>query len=102
MLDGGRGSLIFLPDRCIKHNMTYKEKFIQMNKEAAATMIAVAIIAAFWWISGFALEKIDFTVLSMPGWFVVSCTGSFILSVCAAVFLVKKVYKNFSLSDETG
>ncbi|MDR1362945.1 MAG: YhdT family protein [Spirochaetaceae bacterium] len=81
--------------------MTYKEKFIQMNKEAAATAVSIAVIAAFWWISGFALEKINFTVFYMPGWFVVSCAGSFILSVCAAVFLVKKVYKNFSLSDET-
>jgi uncharacterized membrane protein YhdT len=38
----------------------------------------------------------------MPGWFVVSCAGTLVLSVCAAVFLVKKVYKNFSLeADET-
>jgi uncharacterized membrane protein YhdT len=80
--------------------MTYKEKFIQMNKEAAATVIAIAVIAVFWWVSGFALEKINFTIFYMPGWFVVSCGGSLILSICAAVFLVKKVYKNFNLSDE--
>ncbi|MDR3356190.1 MAG: YhdT family protein [Spirochaetaceae bacterium] len=80
--------------------MTYKEKFVQMNKEAAATFIAVALIAAFWWVSGFALEKIDFTILYMPGWFVVGCAGSLVLSVCAVVFLVKKVYKNFSLTDD--
>jgi uncharacterized membrane protein YhdT len=80
--------------------MTYGEKFVQMNREAAATGIAVALIAAFWWVSGFALEKIDFTILYMPGWFVVGCAGSLILSVCAAVFLVKKVYKNFSFTDD--
>jgi uncharacterized membrane protein YhdT len=80
--------------------MTYREKFVQMNREAAATGGAVALIAAFWWISAFALEKADFTLFSMPGWFVVSCAGTLILSVCAAVFLVKKVYKNFSLQDE--
>lgn len=80
--------------------MTYKEKFIQINREAAATIIAIAVIAAFWWISGFTLEKINFTVLYMPGWFVVSCAGTFILSVSAAIFLVKKVYKDFSLTDD--
>ncbi|MDR2803494.1 MAG: YhdT family protein [Treponema sp.] len=80
--------------------MTYKEKFTQMNKEAAATAAAVALIAAFWWISGFALEKFNFTIFYMPGWFVVSCAGSLILSVCAAVFLSKKIYKNFSLTDD--
>jgi uncharacterized membrane protein YhdT len=80
--------------------MTYKQKFVQMNKEAIATGIAVALVAAFWWVSGFALEKIDFTIFRMPGWFVVSCAGSFILSVCAALFLIKKVYRNFSLTDD--
>jgi uncharacterized membrane protein YhdT len=81
--------------------MTYKEKFIQMNREAAATFIAVALIALFWWVSGFALEKINFTIFYMPGWFVVGCAGSLILSICAAVFLVKRVYKDFSLTDDS-
>ena len=80
--------------------MTYKEKFVQMNREAAATVIAVALIAVFWWVSAFVLEKADFTLFYMPGWFVVGCAGSVILSVCAVVFLVKKVYRNFKLTDD--
>jgi uncharacterized membrane protein YhdT len=80
--------------------MTYSEKFALMNREAAATGIAVALIAVFWWVSGFALEKIDFTIFYMPGWFVVSCAGTLILSISTAVFLVKKVYKNFSFTDD--
>jgi uncharacterized membrane protein YhdT len=80
--------------------MTYREKFVQMNREAAATGIAVALIAVFWWVSAFALEKVSFTIFFMPLWFVTSCAGSLILSVCAALFLVKKVYKDFSLSCE--
>jgi uncharacterized membrane protein YhdT len=80
--------------------MTYKEKFIQMNREAAATFIAVALIAVFWWVSGFALEKIGFTIFYMPLWFVVGCAGLLILPVCAVLFLVKRVYKDFSLTDD--
>jgi uncharacterized membrane protein YhdT len=80
--------------------MTYREKFIQMNREAAATGIAVAVIAAFWWVSAFTLEKVNIKVFFMPLWFVASCAGSVVLSVCAVLFLVKKIYKNFSLSDE--
>ena len=84
----------------IVSKMTYKEKFVQMNREAAATFIAVALIAVFWWVSAFALEKINFPIFYMPLWFVVGCAGSLILSVCAVVFLVKKVYRNFSLTDD--
>jgi uncharacterized membrane protein YhdT len=80
--------------------MTYKEKFVQMNREAAATVIAVALIAVFWWVSAFVLEKADFTIFYMPLWFVVGCAGSIILSVCAVIFLVKKVYRNFKLTDD--
>lgn len=83
-------------------NLSYKEKFIQMNKEARATWIIAAIIIIFWWIGGFGVYKLfgeDFFLFSMPAWFVISCFGSWILSVLLVLFLIKKVYKDFELED---
>jgi uncharacterized membrane protein YhdT len=81
--------------------MSYREKFIQMNKEAKATWISVAILIAFWWIAGFGTSSMDYTIFYMPGWFVLSCFGIWILSVMLVLFLVTKVFKDFSLDDDT-
>ena len=80
--------------------MTYREKFIQMNKEAKATWVVMAILIAFWWLAAFGASLIDFTIFHMPGWFVLSCVGSWILSIVLVSVLVKKVFKNFSLEDD--
>lgn len=82
--------------------MSYKEKFVQMNKEAKATWVVVFIIIAFWWITGFGLYAVmpDATIMYMPVWFVVSCFGSWILSIILVWVLTSKVFKNFNLDDE--
>ena len=80
--------------------MSYRDKFIQMNKEAKATWVVAAILIAFWWIAAFGAAGIDYTIFSMPGWFVVSCFGVWILSIILVTALVTKVFKNFSLEDD--
>ncbi len=83
--------------------MTYKEKFIQMNKEARATWIAAAIIIVYWFLSGFGVYAIwgaEWTILGMPAWFVLSCFGSWILSMVLVAVMVKKVFKDFDLDEE--
>ena len=83
--------------------MTYKEKFIQMNKEAKATWIITAIIIVFWWITGFGIYAVSgasTTILSMPAWFMISFFGSWFLSIILVVVLVKNVFVDFDLDDE--
>ncbi|MDR1378230.1 MAG: YhdT family protein [Synergistaceae bacterium] len=80
--------------------MSYREKFIQMNKEAKATWIVTAILIAFWWIAGFGTASIDYTLFYMPGWFVLSNFGIWILSIVLVWVLTVKVFKDFSLEDE--
>lgn len=83
--------------------MTYKEKFIQMNKEAKATWIAAAVIIVYWFLSGFGVYAIwgaEWTILGMPAWFVLSCFGSWILSMVLVALMVKKVFKDFDLDEE--
>ena len=80
--------------------MSYREKFIQMNKEAKATWVVMAILIAFWWIASFGTAWIDYTIFHMPGWFVVSCFGAWFLSIALVAVLVKIVFKDFSLEDD--
>lgn len=83
--------------------MTYKEKFIQMNKEAKATWIVAAIIIVYWFLSGFGVYAVwgaEWTILGMPAWFVLSCFGSWILSMVLVALMVKKVFKDFDLEEE--
>ncbi|MCL2011138.1 MAG: YhdT family protein [Synergistaceae bacterium] len=80
--------------------MSYREKFVQMNKEAKATWIVMAILIVFWWIAGFGTSRIDYTIFNMPGWFVLSCFGVWILSIILVTVLTTKFFKNFSLEDD--
>jgi uncharacterized membrane protein YhdT len=83
-----------------EEKMDYREKHAIMRREAAATLAATAVIMAFWWIAGFGLQDLPFTIFSMPLWFVVSCFGSWILSIAAACVLVKRFFTVFSLEDD--
>lgn len=83
--------------------MSYKEKFIQMNKEAKATWIAAAIVIVFWWVTGFGIYAAvgsSVTILGMPAWFMVSCFGSWFLAIALVIFLIKKVFVDFDLNEE--
>jgi uncharacterized membrane protein YhdT len=80
--------------------MSYREKFIQMNKEAKATWIVAVILIAFWWIAGFGTAGMDYTLFLMPGWFVLSCFGIWTLSIALVWFLTVKVFRDFSLEDD--
>lgn len=80
--------------------LSYKEKFVQMNKEARAICWLSVVLIIFWWIAAFGTAKIDYTILSMPGWFVVSCMGTYLLAVILVWLVVKKVFVDFDLDDE--
>ena len=77
-----------------------KEKFIQMDKEAAATLVASLIITVFFWLSIILFKDQSLTVFYMPLWFVVSCIGGYLLSIVAVIILVRYFMKNFSLNSE--
>ncbi len=87
------------------NRFTEEEKHQQILKEVKGTMILIAIVAAWHIGFGFALDGIDVMVLGMPLWFFVSTIGAFVISVVGVVVLLKTVFKNFDLgedSDEEG
>jgi uncharacterized membrane protein YhdT len=80
--------------------MEYKKKHELMRREARATVVAAALVMAFWWAAGFGLSAVDFTVFYLPGWFAVGCFGSWVLAVALVVFLITRVFTDFSLDDD--
>ncbi len=84
----------------MKNIDSYKDKFVQMDKEAKATLVLAIVITLFFWLSIFLLQNYTTTLFLMPLWFVVSCIGGYILSVIGVIILIKFFMKNFSLDDE--
>lgn len=80
--------------------MTREEKNIQIRREARATFILFCI--CFLWHVGFAclLTGSGITVFGLPLWWVLSTPGVFVVAVVGVIYLLKKVFKNFSLDDE--
>jgi len=81
--------------------LTEEEKHKQIIKEVKATMILITIVAAWHIGFGFALDGIEVMVLGMPLWFFVSTIGAFLISVLGVIILIKFVFKDFELGEET-
>ncbi len=82
------------------NKFTDEEKHQQILKEVKATMILIAIVAAWHIGFGFALDGIDIMVLGMPLWFFVSTIGAFVISVVGVIVLLKTVFKDFELGED--
>lgn len=80
--------------------LTEEEKHKQILREVKATMILIAIVAAWHIGFAFALDGVDVMVLGMPLWFFVSTIGAFVISVAGVAILLKTVFKNFDLGDD--
>lgn len=79
--------------------MTREEKNMQIRREARATVILFCI--CFVWHVGFAylLSGSDITVAGLPLWWILSTPGVFVVAVAGVIYLLKKVFVNFSLDD---
>ena len=80
-------------------DLAYKDKFVQMNKEAKATLIASLIIFAYFWLTIFLFQdNLEFgVILGLPLWFTLSCIGGYLLSIIVVLVLVKFFMANFDL-----
>lgn len=80
-------------------DLAYKDKFVQMNKEAKATLIASLIIFAYFWLTIFLFQdNLEFgVILGLPLWFTLSCIGGYLLSIIVVFVLVKFFMANFDL-----
>ena len=79
---------------------TYKQKHEQANREARATVVALAVTILVWIICGFGLAGTDITVFHTPLWVIGGTIGTWICSIVVVVVLTKKIFVSFDLDDE--
>ena len=80
--------------------MTREEKNRQIRREARATAILFAICVVWHVGFGVLLSGTGIKVFGLPLWLVLSTPGVFIVAVVGVVYLLKRVFVNFSLEDE--
>lgn len=79
---------------------TYREKFIQINKEARATWILFLIMALWWFGTGIGLRNVAITIFGIPLWVWLSTVGTVVVASAGCYILTRFVFKNFSLDEE--
>ena len=79
---------------------SYRDKMRQANKEARATVIALACIIVVWLVGGFGLAGSDIQVFHTPLWIIGGCVAPWIAAIVAAVVLNRRVFVDFDLDDE--
>lgn len=82
--------------------MKRKDKFEQIAKEAKAVLWALIAIILFWVVAGLGISRLDITLFHTPLWVITGCVGTWIFSIIIVVFLMKRVFKDFSLEEEDG
>lgn len=83
-----------------KEDLSYKEKFVQIDKEALYTLLAAIFITILFWAFIFIFKDTQTTFFYMPLWFVTSCIGGYLLSIIVVIVLIKFCFKNFSLEEK--
>lgn len=82
-----------------KDGLTYRQKMLQANKEAKATVVALVLCIAVWAACGFGLAGLDVKVFGTPVWIIGGTIGTWVFAIAVAVFLAKRVFADFDLDD---
>ena len=83
-----------------KKQWTYREKMAQANREAKATVVALAIVVVVLIAAGFGLSAFDVEVFGTPIWVFGGTLGTWIAAIVAAVVLGRRVFADFDLDEE--
>ena len=88
--------LFVLPEK----QWTYREKMAQANREAKASVAALAIVVVVWIAAGFGLSAFVVEVFGTPIWVFGGTLGTWIAAIVAAVVLGRRVFADFDLDEE--
>ena len=80
--------------------LAYRQKHEQANKEAKATLVALAVTIAVWCLCGFGLSGLDVTLFQTPLWVIGGTVGTWICSIVVVAVLARRVFVDFELDDE--
>ena len=81
---------------------TYAQKMRRANREAAYSVVALAVIALAWLVLGIGLSGSDVQVVATPIWIIGGTLGTWAVAIIVAVVLAKRVFANFDLDDGEG
>ena len=79
---------------------TYAEKHAQANREAVATVVALAVTIACWVALGFGLASVDMRIAGLPLWVIGATVGVYAVSIVVVVVLRRFFFVDFDLEDE--
>ena len=79
--------------------LTYKQKHEQANREALATVVALAVTIVVWVVCGFGLAGVDVQVFHTPIWVIGGTIGTWICAIVVSVVLAKRFFVGFDLDD---
>lgn len=79
---------------------TYREKMLQANREAKATVVALALTVVVWIALGFGLSGLDVELFHAPIWIFGGTIGVWVFSIVVVVVLRKCVFQDFDLDEE--
>ena len=83
-----------------KGELTYRQKMLQANKEAKATVVSLVLCIVVWAVAGFGLAGLDVKVFGTPVWIIGGTVGTWVFAIAVVVFLAKRVFADFDLDEE--
>ena len=91
---------VFSIEGMLRKMLTYKQKHEQANREAIATVVALAVTILVWIACGFGLAGSDITLFHTPLWVIGGTIGTWICSIVVVVVLAKRFFVGFELDEE--
>ncbi|NPD31682.1 YhdT family protein [Eggerthellaceae bacterium zg-997] len=76
---------------------TYAAKLRQADREARATVVALAITVAVWVAAGFGLSGLDVRIAHTPLWVIGGTVGTWLCAIACAVYLANRVFVDVDL-----
>lgn len=83
----------------MKKPVTREEKETQIRKEARATLILFVVCFVWNVLFAYAVPG-NIRIAGLPLWWLISTPGMFVIAILGVVYLLRKVFVNFSLEDE--
>ena len=81
--------------------LTYRQKHEQANREAIATVGALAVTIIVWVVCGFGLSGLDVQVFHTPLWVIGGTLGTWACAIVVSVVLAKSFFVDFDLDDDS-
>lgn len=78
-------------------NIDYDDALRTTHREAAATLVVAVLVALFFWGAVWLLHDVPGTSAGFPLWFWWAIPGGYLASIVGVVFLLRRVFRNFSL-----